>query len=389
MTYEVLIIGGGVAGCSAAIQLAERGRRVLVLEKLRYPAHKLCGEFLSVEVQAMFERLGVGEAVWQAGARPIDRTSVTTTDGAVFESALPGTALGLSRYALDRLLFEQARSVGAEAQDGVAVRAVEGNLDEGFSVTTTEGSFAARLVLGAYGKRGLLDRKLERSFLQARSPFVAFKAHYEGVELPGVIELHAFPGGYCGLSHVEQGRINVCWIGHEQTLKAAGGTPQAMIEHSLMQNPTLARRFRAMERVTDKFIAVSQITFVPKGALAGDVCMIGDTAGMIAPMCGDGMAMALRSAELEAPLALAFLEGRMTAARFRKDYARAWRREFGLRMRLGRWMHHAYCRPAVSRLSVGVVRRLPGLGRWLIRKTRSTTEIDGGWSAPPTMSESL
>ena len=372
MTYDVLIIGGGLAGCSAAIQLAERGRRVLVLEKQRYPAHKLCGEFLSVEVQAMFEKLGVSEAVWKAGARPIDHTVITTTDGPVFESALPGTALGLSRYALDRLLFDRARAVGADAQDGVAARAVEGSLDEGFAVATTEGSFSARLVLGAYGKRGLLDRKLERPFLQARSPFVAFKAHYEGIALPRVIELHAFPGGYCGLSHVEQGRINACWIGREETLKAAGGTPQAMIEQSLLQNPTLAGRFQAMERVTDKFIAVSQITFIQKGVFAGDVCMIGDTAGMIAPMCGDGMAMALRSAELEVPLSSAFLDGTMTAGHFRERYAQAWRREFGLRMRLGRWMHHAYCRPAVSRLGVGAVRRLPGLGRWLIRKTRGT-----------------
>ena len=133
-------------------------------------------------------------------------------------------------------------------------------------------------------------------------------------------------------------------------------------------------RKRPTCRVTDKFIAVSQITFVPKGAFAGDVCMIGDTAGMIAPMCGDGMAMALRVAELGAPLVSAFLERQMTAARFREHYAQVWHREFGLRMRLGRWMHHAYCRPAVSRLGVGAVRRMPGLGRWLIRKTRDVNE---------------
>jgi len=289
MTYDVLIIGGGLAGCSAAIQLAERGKRVLLLEKQRYPAHKLCGEFLSVEVLAMFERLGVREAVWQAGAQPIDHTVITTTDGAVFESMLPGTALGLSRYTLDRLLFERARAAGAEAHDGVSVQTIEGTLDEGFGVTTSEGRFEARMVLGAYGKRSTLDRKLDRPFLKARSPFVAFKAHYAGVDLPGVIELHAFPGGYCGLSHVEQGQVNACWIAHGDALKAAGGTPEAMIDQSLGQNPALARRFEAMERVSDKFIAVSQITFVPKGAFAGDVCMIGDTAGMIAPMCGDGM----------------------------------------------------------------------------------------------------
>ena len=372
MTYDALIIGGGLAGCSAALQLAGRGKRVLLLEKQRYPAHKLCGEFLSVEVLAMFERLGVREAVWQAGARPIDHTLITTTGGAVFESALPGTALGLSRYTLDRLLFEQARNAGAEACDGISVRAVEGSFEEGFAVTASEGVFEARLVLGAYGKRSLLDRKLDRPFLNTRSPFVAFKAHYEGIALPDVIELHGFPGGYCGLSHVEQGRTNACWIAREATLKEAGGTPEAMIEHALMQNPALAGRFRAMERVTERFVAVSQITFVSKGAFAGDVCMIGDTAGMIAPMCGDGMAMALRSAEMAAPLVAAYLEGRADAASFREHYARAWQREFGVRMRLGRWMHHAYCRPAVARLGVGAVRRMPGLGRWLIRKTRGT-----------------
>ena len=207
---------------------------------------------------------------------------------------------------------------------------------------------------------------------------MAFKAHFAGVDLPRVIELHAFPGGYCGLSHVEQGQINACWIAHGDALKAAGGTPEAMIDQSLGQNPALARRFEAMDRVSDKFIAVSQITFVPKGAFAGDVCMIGDTAGMIAPMCGDGMAMALRAAELATPPATAFLDGRLDAASFRMQHARTWRREFGLRMRLGRWMHHAYCRPAVARLGVGAVRRMPGLGRWLIRKTRGTATADEG-----------
>ncbi len=371
MNYDVAIVGGGLAGCSAAIQLAGQGRRVLLLEKQRYPAHKLCGEFLSVEVQAMFARLGIREPVRRAGAHRISLARVTTPEGAVFESPLPGTALGLSRFVLDRLLFERARAAGADARDGVPVRAVAGTLDDGFALETAAGeTFAARLVLGAYGKRSLLDRKLDRAFLQAKSPFVAFKAHYEGVQMPGVIELHAFPGGYCGLSHVEGGRVNACWIAHAQTLKSAGGAPEAMIERSLKKNPALARRFGVMRRVSERFVAVGQVTLASKGAFAGDVCMIGDTAGMIAPMCGDGMAMALRAAEMAVPRASAFLDGALAAPAFRDGYTRAWRREFGLRMRLGRWMHHAYCHPALARLGVGVCRRLPGLGRWLIRKTR-------------------
>ncbi len=370
MTYDAVIIGGGLAGCAAAIHLARDGRRVLLLEKQRYPVHKLCGEFLSVEVQEMFERLSVLEAVLEAGAHPITEARVTTVGGAVFESPLPGTALGLTRFTLDRLLFERARAVGAEALDGTPVGAVAGSLDDGFVVEAAGATYTARLVLGAYGKRGLLDRKLDRPFLSRKSPFVAFKAHYEGVQLPGRIELHAFPGGYCGLSHVEDGRVNACWIGHERALKDAGGHPEGMIAHSLMQNPALAQRFGAMRRVSDRFIAVSQVTLTPKGAFAGDVCMIGDTAGMIAPMCGDGMAMALHGAEQAAPLAAAFLDGALAADAFRTAHARSWRRTFGARMRLGRWMHHGYSRPALADAGVRLCRAVPGLGRWLIRKTR-------------------
>ncbi len=370
MTYDAVIIGGGLAGCAAATHLARRGLAVLLLEKQRYPVHKLCGEFLSVEVAASLERLGVLAAIQAAGAHPIDAVTVTTAGGAVFESALPGTALGLSRYRLDPLLFDHARRLGAEAHDGTAVRAVTGSLDDGFAVETAEETFAARVVLGAYGKRGLLDRKLDRPFLKKKEPYVAFKAHYEGVSIPGRIELHAFPGGYCGLSHVEDGRINACWIAHGRTLRAAGGDADVMIAQSLTQNAALARRFAAMRRTTDGFLALSQISFDLKGRFDGDLCMIGDTAGMIAPMCGDGMAMALRSAEMAAPLAAAFCAGHLAPEAFRHDYTAAWNREFRLRLRLGRWMHAGYVRPAVAHAGVRAVGAVPPLGRWLIRATR-------------------
>jgi len=370
MSYDVAIVGGGLAGCSAAIQLAEQGRSVLLLEKERYPVHKLCGEFLSVEVEGLFKRLGVLDAVLAAGAHPIDHTRVTTVTGTTFESPLPGTALGLSRFRLDKLLFDRAVTAGADARDGTPVRNIAGTLDDGFHIETETDRLEARLVLGAYGKRSVLDRKLARPFLDQRSPFVAFKAHYKGVELPGTIELHSFPGGYCGLSGIEGGCVNVCWIAREETLKAAGGDPEAMIDQSLAQNPALARRFVQMERVSERFIAVSQVTFVPKGAFSGDVCMIGDTAGMIAPMCGDGMAMALRGAELAVPLVARSLDDNETAAAFRERYARVWHNEFGLRMRLGRWMHHGYCHPSIARLGVAACHYLPPLGRWLIRHTR-------------------
>ncbi len=368
-TYDALVIGGGLAGCAAAAHLARRGHTVALLEKGHYPRHRLCGEFLSPETQGLFADLGVLEAVRAAGACTLDRLRATAPSGASYAEALPGPALGLSRYRLDALLFDHACAAGADGHTGAWVRRVEGSLDDGFAVHTRDATFAARLVLGAYGKRGGLDRTLDRPFLRDHAPFVGFKAHYAGLEVPRTIELHAFPGGYAGLSHVEDERLNLCWIMREEVLKEAGGGPEAVIDHALRRNDALAARLDAMTRVTD-FCAVSQVSLARKTPFAGDVCMIGDTAGMIAPMCGDGMAMALQSAALAAPLASDLLAGRLAPAAFRRRYADAWQRHFALRLRLGRWLHHRSLKPHAVAAVVRALRWVPPVGRWLIRATR-------------------
>lgn len=378
MHYDVAVIGGGLAGSSAAIHLAGAGHRVLLLEKQPYPAHKLCGEFLSVEVTDAFARLGVLGAVRSAGARTITDAFVTTSGGADFRALLPGTALGLSRYRLDALLFERARSCGADARDGTRVRSIEGTLAEGFRVRTDGATFGARVVLGAYGKRDTLDRRLGRAFLEGRSPFVGFKAHYEGLDLPGVVELHAFPGGYCGLLPVEGDRVNACWIAHERALKAAGGRPEQMVEQVFRHNGVLADRFGRMRRVSPNLLAVSQVRFSRKATFAGDVCMIGDTAATIAPLCGDGMAMALRSSELAAPLVHALLIGTLAAPAFRRHYTAAWHTEFDDRMRLGRWIHHLLTYPRLAGLGVRACRAVPALAHWVIARTRGDARTEGG-----------
>lgn len=372
MLYDVVVVGGGLAGSSLARQLALQGLRVALLEQARYPAAKLCGEFLSTEVQGLFSRLGVLAAVQAAGAVPMREALVTAASGAAFRYGLPGTALGLSRYRLDHLLFAAAADAGATAVDGCRVRAVAGSLGDGFRVEDAQGRlWEARAVVGAYGKRSLLDRTLGRPFLQRQEPFLAFKAHYEGADLGATIELHGFEGGYCGLSPVEEGRVNACWIAHEEALRAAGGRPEAMIEHTLRGNPYLRARFDALRLVDDRLLAISQISFARKDPFARDVLMVGDTAGLITPLCGDGMAMALEGAELAAHHLAAYLGGAATAGELRTGYAAAWQKAFGRRLRLGRWLHHAYGRPRVADLGIRLCDRVPRLARWLILQTRT------------------
>ncbi len=373
MRYDAVVIGGGLAGCSTALQLARRGHEVLLAEQSTYPRHKLCGEFLSPEAQASFQRLGVLDAVHEAGAAPITQTVLTAPNGTRSDHSLPDTALGLSRYQLDRLLFRRACAAGADGRSGTRVESVDGTFADGFTVTAGGDTVEARLVLGAYGRRGRLDRTLDRPFLDQQTPYVGFKAHFAGPAastLQNTIELHSAPGGYCGLSPVEDDRINVCWIGHTDALKDAGGTPQAMLDEGLRQNPVLDDRLQGLTRVSDQFEAVSQVPLMPKSRFADGVCMIGDSAGMIAPLCGDGMAMALRTADLVTPLAAAYLDDQRPASAFRRAYRRKWTERFGRRMRLGRWIHAAAFRRGAARLLVQGCRLLPPLARWLIRTTR-------------------
>lgn len=368
--YDVVVIGGGPAGCSTAIHLAREGWSVLLVEESTVPRHKLCGEFLSVEVQRMLSRLDLLDTVIDAGAHPIRNALVTTLSERSYESPLPGTAFGLSRYAFDQILLKKAEASRVEVRTGTNIRNVRGNLSDGFVMETGVGSVEARAVVGAFGKRSVLDRALSRPFIQQNSPYVAFKAHFEGDGVEDRIELHAFDGGYCGLSGIERGLTNVCWIAHADRLKRDGGSPDAMLENSLSSNTKLRRRLAGLLRVSDSFEAIAQISFEKKGATDGDLFMVGDSAGMIAPLCGDGMAMALHSAELATPVLSNFLNGRITAQQAKRAYTDAWERAFSKRLLLGRILHHGYVSPTIAGGAVRVFRTVPALGRWVIKKTR-------------------
>ena len=206
--YDIAIIGGGLGGCSAAYHLCELGFRVLLLEGKTYPVDKLCGEVLSPETISSFARMGVWEKIEALDPAPIDSVLITTAAGNHFRGKIPGSAVGLSRYQLDLTLWRHCESAGVETVGGFKVKGVRGELDEGFNLSGTfnDGSsatFTAKFVIGAFGKRSNLDRVLTRRFWKNEHGYVAFKAHYEGIDLGRWVELHSFDGGYCGLCPIE------------------------------------------------------------------------------------------------------------------------------------------------------------------------------------------
>ncbi len=377
-TADVALVGGGIAGSALARHLARAGVSVVVLERRRGAEHVLCGEFLSVEVQGLLRNLDLLGRVEDAGATVLRQSVLTAPGQTPARLALPGTALGLSRYRLDPLLRAAAAEAGATVVEGAVVRRIDGDAATGFEVAYDGGQgdrggvVRARRVVGSHGKRSNVDGALDRAFLDTSTPWVGCKAHFTGDDLADAIELHASGraagGAYVGMQHVEDGRVNVCWIGRAADLKRAG-SPDAWLAAMAATNPHLAARMARLQRITP-YKSVAQVSFARKPLVDRGVVMVGDAAGMIAPLCGDGMAMALAGAALLAPCLVRHLQDGSSQAEFEADYRSAWTDAFATRLRLGRWLHAVATHPAAARGAVAVCHAAPAFGRWVVRHTR-------------------
>lgn len=373
--YDAVIIGGGVAGCSAAITLAQRGARVALAEAGYYPKHKVCGEVLSPGCAHLLQQLEVLDQVCALRPPAIHTAHIIAPDGTRWQSAFAGPALGISRYALDQCLVAEARRLGVHVLEQTRAASVEGSLDTQFTVQARAAgeprTLRARVVIGAQGKRSSLDRVFDRVFLRQPQPFMGLKAHFCGPALPGRVELHTFPGGYCGLSEIEGGRINACLLVRQPVFqRVSGGDIPTFIAWMQQQNPALAAWFATAVMQFDSWLSISQIPFVPKQVIEHDVLMAGDAAGLIAPLAGDGVEMALRGGRLAALAGLQFLEHQWSAAELRQHYRQAWRQTFTTRLQLGRLLQAVMLRPALLSAGLRVLRVMPALGQALIRYTR-------------------
>ena len=365
----LIVVGGGLAGLSAAITAARAGLDVTVIEAGTYPRHRVCGEFLSPEAAGYLDQLGVLPALKAQRPISIRRVQITAGNGARWEGNLPGSGLGISRYALDHALAEQARAAGVSVITGTQVKRIDGNLRDGFRVETPTATLHARAVIAAHGKRSALDKALNRAFMRQRQPYIGLKAHFCGDIPPGRVDVHAFPGGYCGISGIEGGRVNVCLLARLDVFQPCASIP-AFVAWMAAQNPHLARFF-AGAQIESAWLSISQVPFTPKSAVEGDILMAGDAAGMIAPLAGDGMSIALRGGMLAADGIARWCAGEIDAVALKRGYQATWRREFGGRVRLGRFLQASIFQPPVLAFGLPLMNAVPALGRYFITGTRA------------------
>lgn len=362
---DVAIIGGGLSGLINAILLARRGWNVVLFEKKDYPFHRVCGEYISNEVVPFLRRNELFPQAFEPSQ--ISNFIITSTNGKATQLSLDLGGFGISRYSLDNFLYQTAIESGVDCKVNTTVSKIIFS-DEHFKVNYGSNVLDARIVIGAHGKRSVVDKYLGRSFMERRSPYAGIKYHIKTDFPADTIALHNFKNGYCGISKVEGDTYNLCYLTHRSNLRQFGNVPD-MERAVLMTNPFLRDIFENSDFLFDKPLVINEINFERKQLVEDRVLMSGDAAGMIAPLCGNGMAMAIHSAKvLSEVIDESLSQSKINRDELESKYKKKWNVLFARRLYAGRQIQKLFGSTTLSNVAVYLTRIRP-LANTLVQLT--------------------
>ncbi|MEO3405204.1 NAD(P)/FAD-dependent oxidoreductase [Mucilaginibacter sp. CAU 1740] len=366
---DVIIVGGGLAGLFNAILLNRAGLKVTVVERKSYPMHRVCGEYISNEVLPLLSSLDIN--LDELDVARINRLEVTAASGTKLSQTLDLGGFGLSRYTFDNFLYQKAMAEGVNVLVNTKVEDIN-FVDHHFEVAIPTNTLTTPLVIGSFGKRSNLDQKLKRPFFYKRSPYLAVKFHLRMDFPTDLIQLNNYKDGYCGVSKTDGDRYCMCYMAHRDDLRKYG-TLQALEENVIRKNPYLDEIFRNAEFLLDKPEVINEISFEKKAPVENHILMSGDTAGMIAPLCGNGMTMAIHSAKiLSEKIITHYKPGSFNADKrlaLEQDYTQTWNKQFAQRLWVGRQLQRLFGNDNMTALSLNTLKRLPSVAQYLISKT--------------------
>lgn len=363
-TSDVIIIGAGLAGLCAAIELRKEGISVTLVERHAFPMHKVCGEYLSREVVPYLASLGV-----LLDDAPVIRNFVLCNrHGRSIRRELPMGGIGISRYALDQRLYEVAQKAGVCFVFEKALEVCP--YGEGAIVRTVNGSYEGKVLLAAWGKRSLLDRQSQREFWTRESSWMAIKTHFRNADFPhDQVGLYFFKGGYAGCSLTETGDLNFCCLIQKERFHEFGD-PMRATAGILAGNPGFGPIFREAYPVFEKPLSIAQIDFGQKERIGQHTLYLGDAAHLIYPLCGNGMAIAIHSGRLAGSLARDYIgSGERRFETLARSYDLHWRRSFAARLRWGGIFQTFLTQPYGMDLAQTLSFWMPDLFRVAIRHT--------------------
>lgn len=370
--YDIAIVGGGLAGLTAAIQFRMRGYSVIVFEKKSYPFHRVCGEYISMESWHFLIDCGLDLPSMQLPA--IKKLQVSAPNGNLFTADLDLGGFGMSRFKLDHLLYLRAKALGVEMREGQQVDHFFYE-DGMYRISMGQDSFKVRLALGCFGKRSNIDLHWKRDFTldkkNALNNFVGVKYHIQTDFPDDTIALHNFANGYCGLSKIEDDKYCLCYLTTAGNLQNNGGIKE-MERAVLFRNKHLRRTFESSTFLMNQPVSIAQISFDSKDVVFKKVPLAGDACGMITPLCGNGMSMAMHGGKIFVHLADQYLQNQISLIEMLHRYEREWNRHFSRRLRIGRMVQSHFGKAWQTNWFISIMKTLPALSKKIIRSTHGT-----------------
>ncbi len=305
--YDLIVVGGGPAGASAAIVGAAAGFNVLLLERGGFPRQRVCGEFVSAEsLDLLGNLLDSAHRSLLTSAIRINQTRVFV-DGHLINADIHPAAASIARIDLDAALWASAESCGVDGRQNCRVENISG--DGPFQVKTSVGNFESRAVINASGRWSNLTAGAKKT-TNGDAKWIGLKAHFQGPATRGSVDLYFFEGGYCGVqpvnldnSIVDENRINVCAM-----VRADRATT---LQEVFGQCPQLERESRNWTQRSAP-VSVAPLIFRDPRPERDKIFMAGDAAVFVDPFIGDGISLALRSGSLATQSLLPFLRNEIS-----------------------------------------------------------------------------
>ena len=383
--YDLIVIGGGPAGTSAAITAARSGSRVLLLERGRFPRHKVCGEFVSAESLDLLAALlnSQYEALLHDAIR-IPRARLYL-DGRVLETTVDPPAASIARLDLDAALWQSAKSAGVDARQQVTVQSiVHSSPGTGpFRILTAGGEFETPALVNASGRWSNLNATPADNGTPSEK-WLGLKAHFAEPSPKASVDLYFFDGGYCGVQPVNvdgensnhrlsdhglanqglanQGRMNACAM-----VRAEVGSTLTEV---FARHPGLEERSRRWRLLSDP-VSTSPLIFRDPQPERDGVLMAGDAAGFVDPFVGDGISLALRSGSLAAECIVQFRAGGLSLQDAASQYRHTYEQRLAPVFRASSKIRRMLVLPRAVRIPLlFLLENTPAITQYLVRRTR-------------------
>ena len=344
---DVIIIGGGPAGCSAALGLNKLGYRVILCDQAKFPRDKVCGEFISPAADPILHRLGVLDHIETLNPKRLKGVAISSYEGEeliIDYPCQPGqierpTSLSVPRFELDALFIEQVRRVGVDVREQNKVTDFLFDADcvsgvRGWDENKSSFILKAPLVIDAGGRNSLSLKKFNLKRRSSRNPKIAMAAHWNGAHIPDdYCYMHVSRPGYTGISKVSEDKVNVVLVVDLNSMH--GEKPDSFYRRAVMKNRFRKRILQNAECV-ESVRSVESLGFSVKPIPCGGLLTVGDAMGFIDPFTGEGIYLSLRSSEIAVEIADIALKNLNVSVGFLKVYEEKRRREFEKKFLLSR-----------------------------------------------------